>query len=322
LTALETFLAECRPALDVQIPRNASTLVDLVDAIVDDCHPYAIEELNIVSGHDCGTHDRVRRVHFFSNDNRATAALAIANQLGHTGIIVTSVTVVNDGASWASRSQANLRAIRVGRVVVAPPWDLPPDTSEIIPVIVNPSTGFGTGHHSTTRLCLRALQTQPIQGRHVTDVGTGSAILAITAAKLNAASVLAIENDLDAASAGRSNIAANGVGAVVTLLVGDVRTVVTRPASCVLANLTGALLTNAARLIARCVEPGGILIVSGLTMQEESRVVHAFEPIGCVHERLYEENWVALVVKTRYWEDSPHSASRPGDVTSPVLEPF
>lgn len=264
----------------------------------------------------------MRRVHCFSNDKRATAALTITNQLGHAGVIVTAVAVVNDGASWASRSQANLRTIRVGRVVVAPPWDLPPDTSEIIPVIVHPSTGFWTGHHATTRLCLRALQTQPIQGRHVTDVGTGSAVLAITAAKLNAASVLAIENDLDAAAGGRSNITANGVGAVVTLLVGDVRTVVTRPASCVLANLTGALLTNAARSIARCAEAGGILIVSGLTMQEESRVVHALEPIGWVDERLYEGNWVALAVKTRYREDSPHSTSRPGNVTSPFPGPF
>lgn len=206
--------------------------------------------------------------------------------------------------------------------MVAPPWDLPPDTSGIIPVIVHPSTGFGTGHHATTRLCLRALQIQPIQGRHVTDVGTGSAVLAITAAKLNAASVMAIENDLDAASAGRSNIAVNGVGAVMTFLVGNVRTVVTRPASCVLASLSGALLTNSARSIARCPEPGGILIVSGLTMQEESRVVHALEPIVWVDERLYEGNWVALVVKTRYRENLPHSTSRPGDVTSPFLEPF
>ena len=313
-------MAEGRPALDVQIPRDASTLVDLIDAIVDDCHPYAIEELDPASGHDCGPRDRVRRVHFFSRDDRATAAVAIMKRFGHTGVIVTAMTIANDGAWWAARSQANLRAIRVGRVVVAPPWDLPPDTSDIISVIVHPSTGFGTGHHATTRLCLRASQTQPIRERHVTDVGTGSAVLAIAAAKLDAASVLAIENDEDAVSAGRSDIAVNGVGAVVTLLEGDVRTLVTRPASCVLANLTGALLATASRALARCAEPGGTLILSGLTKEEEGSVVRALEPVGCVDERLSEGDWIALVVKTRCREDSPHSTSRPGGAMSPSLE--
>ena len=192
-------MAERRPALDVRIPPDASPLVDLIDAIVDECRPYAIEELNTAPGDDTGPHDRVRRVHFFSNDDRATAAVAIAEHFGDTGIIATAVAVADDGAAWAARSQANVRAIRVDRVVVAPPWDLPPDTADIIPVIVHPSMGFGTGHNSTTRLCLRALQTQPIRGRHVTDVGTGSGVLAITAAKLGTASVVAIENDEDAA---------------------------------------------------------------------------------------------------------------------------
>ena len=297
-------MAERRPALDVQIPRGVSNLVDLIDAIVDGYHPYAIEEPHTTPSHDNAPHDLVRRVHFFSNNDRATAAAAIAEQFGDAGVIATAVAVADDGASWAARSQANLRAIRVGRVVVAPPWDLPHDTSDVVAVIIHPSMGFGTGHHATTRLCLRALQTQPIQGRHVTDVGTGSGVLAITAAKLDAASVLAIENDPDAACAGSRDIAANDVGAVVSLVDGDVRTVVTRPASCVLANLTGALLSTAARALARCAEPGGTLILSGLTREEEGRVVRAFEPVGRIDERLYEGDWAALVVKTRRLEPS------------------
>ncbi len=296
-------MAERRPALDVQIPRNPSILVDLIDAIVDDCRPYAIEEL-ITAGDDSALSDHVRRIHFFSNDDRATAAVAIAEHFGDAGVVATAVAVADDGASWAALSQANLRAIRVGRVVVAPPWDRPTDASDIVPVIVHPSTGFGTGHHPTTRLCLRALQTRPIRGCHVTDVGTGSGVLAITAAKLEAASVLAIENDEGAASAGRRNIAVNGVGAVVTLLDGDIRTVVTRPASCVLANLTGALLATASQVIARCAEPGGTLILSGLTRDEEWSVARALEPIGRVDERLYEGDWAGLVVKTRHLEPS------------------
>ena len=302
LNASETFLAERRPALDVQIPRDASNLVDLIDAIVDGCHPYAIEELDTTSGHGSAPHSPVRRFHFFSNSDRATAASAIAERFGDAGVIVTAVAIADDGALWAARSQANLQAIRVGRVVVAPPWDLPPDTTDIVAVIIHPSMGFGTGHHATTRLCLRALQTQPIEGRHVTDVGTGSGVLAIAAAKLDAASVLAIESDPDAASAGRRNIAANDVAAVVTLVDGDVRTVAARPASCLLANLTGAFLATTAQALAQCTQPGGTMILSGLTREEEGPVVRAFEPIGRIDERLYEGDWAALVVKTRQLE--------------------
>lgn len=321
LTASKTFSVKRRPALDVRIPRDASPLVDLIDAIVDDYRPYAIENLNTAPNDDNGPNNQVRRVHFFSNDDRTTAAITIAEHFGHAGIIATAMEVADDGASWVARSQTNLRSIRVGRVVVAPPWDRPPDTSDIIPVIVNPSMGFGTGHHSTTRLCLRALQNQPICGRHVTDVGTGSGVLAITAAKLDAASVLAIENDGDAASAAQRNIAVNGVGAIVTLVGGNIHTLVTRPTSCVLANLTSRLLVTATQALAQCAEPGGTLILSGLTREEEGRVIRAFEPIGRIDARLYEGDWAALVVKRWCREDSPYSESQSSAMRTPRPKP-
>lgn len=303
-------MVEGRPALDVRFPRDASTLaepvalVDLVDAIVDDCHPYAIQVLSITRGAEIGAPGQVRRIHFFSDDDRAAAAAAISEQLGDAGVVANAVTVVDDGEAWAARSQANLRAIRVGHVVVAPPWDLPPDASDVTVVIVNPSMGFGTGHHATTRLCLRALQAQPLRGRHVTDVGTGSGVLAITAARLGAASVLAIENDEDAASAAQRNLTANDVEAVVTLIDGDVRDLVTRPASCVLANLTGPLLETAPLALARCAEPGGTLILSGLATDEEARVARAFEQVGRIHARLHEGDWAGLVVTTHGGDDA------------------
>ena len=303
LTASETSLAERRPALDVKIPQTASTLVDLVDAIVDDCHPYAIEERPPTRANEDQS-VQVRRVHFFSTDDRAAAATAIAAQCGQIGVVSTAVDVVDDGASWAARTQADLRAIHVGRLIVAPPWDLPQASVDSPCVVVHPLMGFGTGHHETTRLCLRALQTQPLPGSHVTDIGTGSGVLGIAAAKLGATSVLAIENDLDAASAARRNIAANDVDAVVTLLPGDIRQLVTRKASCVLANLTGALLTTAPQAIARCAEPGGALVLSGITVEEEAAVVTAFEPLAHVDQRLREGDWIGLVLKTS--EAHPH----------------
>lgn len=190
---------------------------------------------------------------------------------------------------WAARSQASLKAVTVGKLIVAPPWDVP------LTIVIQPSMGFGTGHHATTRLCLGALQRLHVQGRDVLDVGTGSGVLAIAASRMGAASVRACDDDPDAVQAAWENLALNP-GAVVTMLVGDLRTLQLEPAHIVLANITGALLiATAARLLALTASRGH-LILSGFQAHEEADVVAEFRGASVV-ERLEEDAWVGLTLR-------------------------
>jgi ribosomal protein L11 methyltransferase len=216
----------------------------------------------------------------------------------------TSIDVADE--DWAARSQAELRAIRIGNVVVAPPWDIPPsDTLRGVGtgraarppaqvVIIQPSMGFGTGHHPTTRLCLAALQQFNLRGNTVLDVGTGSGVLAIAAQRLGAARVIAIDDDPDAVQSARENVQRNGV--TVDVRIADLRTTVLARFDLVLANLTGGLLVQSAGRLQDLTAPRGPMILSGFTRDEEAAVVAAFPRLRMV-DRGQEEEWVCLTLQ-------------------------
>jgi ribosomal protein L11 methyltransferase len=164
-------------------------------------------------------------------------------------------------------------------------------------IVIEPSMGFGTGHHATTRLCLAHLQEIDVAGRTAVDVGTGSGVLAIAASRLGAARVLAIDDDEDAIQSARENLELNP-GVDITLGVLDLRRAGVRPFHVVLANLTGALLVSAARALLALATPGGTLILSGFMESEEPVVVAAFEACE-VERRSQEDEWVCMTLHSR-----------------------
>jgi ribosomal protein L11 methyltransferase len=234
-------------------------------------------------------------VHFASAQARDAAAQAIADE-GEFALIELEGRDVED-ENWAARTQADLPAIRIGRITVAPPWDLPKHANpSAITVLIEPSRGFGTGHHQSTRLCLTLLQSVRVSGITVLDVGTGSGVLAITAAKLGAAYVRAIDNDPDAIENARENIAANGVEKTVEAHVVDFTAASLEPADLVTANLTGTLLSRHLGDLARLVRPGGSMIVSGFNIDEKPRVEEAAAPLFAITETAEEDDWWAFVL--------------------------
>jgi ribosomal protein L11 methyltransferase len=234
--------------------------------------------------------------HFGSSESRDAAEAAVADESEFALIEVTPTEVADE--DWARRTQADLPAIRIGRIIVAPPWDLPKDTDDsVTTILIEPSRGFGTGHHQSTRLCLALLQAiGDLGSRSVIDVGTGSGVLAITAAKLGAVFVNAIDNDPDAVENARENIAANEVGQIVEAHVDDLTTTTIGPADLVTANLTGTLLARHGNDLARLVRPGGSLIVSGFNIEEKARVDEALAGSFAISETAEEDGWWAFTM--------------------------
>ena len=285
------------PALEVGRLKPAATgAPDMLQAALVDYRISAIDE----------TATDQWRV-FFSNDaERDRAAANLTRQFPDLSLRPLDVP----DEDWVARSQAGLRAVRVGNIIVAPPWDIPhtgklkldlspelgaADLRRPVVIVIKPSMGFGTGHHATTRLCLAALQRLSLQGKSAVDVGTGSGILAIAASRLGAAPVIGIDDDVNALQAAEENLTLNR-GADVRLTSADLRSAFPGRFDVVTANLTGGLLVEAADRLRDLARPGARLILSGFLRSEEDEVKAAFAGYA-VTSRSEEEEWACVSVQ-------------------------
>jgi len=207
-------------------------------------------------------------------------------------------------ADWAEAWKAHYGVIHVGRrTVIVPRWQeyIPAEGERV--VTLDPGMAFGTGTHPTTRLCLAALEEAIRPGMDVLDLGTGSGVLAIAAARQGAASVLALDIDDLAVAAARENVAANGVEHVVRVERGSLGVVLSY-ADAERSRYDLALVNILARVIcdllgqglAAVLKPGGVLIGSGIIDTQEQEVQAALQKAGiAVIARHVERDWVTLV---------------------------
>ena len=291
------------PALDITLPSVPNSIAYTLDALIDDYDVFAIEESeqNIDISLNPTTSTNVRRIYFFSASTRNDAALTITSSLGNQGVQTTSVDIRDE--RWAERSQRALNAISVGNIIVAPPWDKP-ETKDNGPftIEIEPSMGFGTGHHESTRLCLRALQrykSSVAASSQLLDIGTGSGILAIAACKLGARAILAVDRDEDALANASRNISANEATKYITLAKSDLRSLENTEADFVMANLALAVFEHHSNHIAHQMKPSSLLVASGLTREDEEGARRYFAPNFDVLDRIAEGAWIALIMKRR-----------------------
>lgn len=210
--------------------------------------------------------------------------------------IVTSDAPVMDWSEW----RASVRAHRLGKLSIVPPWLA--DDRDPTQVVIDPAMAFGTGEHATTRGVVRLMQQLPSMPRLVADVGAGSAVLAICAARLGAEKVIAIELDPDAIGNAEENVAVNRVSDKVHVIEGDAALLLrlVAPVGLVLANILLSVLVGMLPAIHDSLVPRGHAILSGILFEEKERMLAEIGRGGWrVVSEDNEEGWWSVLIARR-----------------------
>ncbi len=301
-------------------PRHATQLETVSITVPED----ALEAYEAALGVACGT------VGFFldeetglwmlegvkdrgANEGDLTASLALAALL--TGFTATPERARTEAEGWLARTLESFPEQQVGRRFAVRGTHLTDSPSPgRIPIVLDAGIAFGSGEHGSTRGCLRALELVAHRApRNILDLGTGSGILAMAAAKLLHRRVLATDIDPWSVRVTRSNAARNGLSGRLRVLRADGWTspVLTRhaPYDLVFANILARPLTRMARHLARHLAPGGTAILAGLLASQVPWVLAAHRGQGLVLERTLVEprsandpvgrGWATLILRKR-----------------------
>lgn len=197
---------------------------------------------------------------------------------------------------WAENWKQYYKPFRIGsRLVVKPSWEKYDPEPEDLIVELDPGMAFGTGTHETTGMCMELLEKHLKPGVRVMDVGTGSGILAIAAAKLGAQNVLAVDIDPDAVKVAKENVLHNGVESRVRVIQGDLVKSEAMPCELAVANIVADAIIMLSGPLTRHLQKGGLFLCSGIIREREQDVLAAAQAAGYIlADRLTKGEWVAL----------------------------
>lgn len=199
---------------------------------------------------------------------------------------------------WSEAWRFLLKTQEVGALRIAPPWladELDPATT----IVVDPGMAFGTGDHPTTRSVVRLMQHLPMRDARVADLGAGSAVLAIAAAKLGARTVAAVEIDPDAIGNAIENVERNGVTDIVHVMQGDAKLLLPliAPVDVVLANILASVHVELLQVLGGALTSDGRAVLSGILSSERASMIGHLEPLGwtIVDEDVEDIWWSATI---------------------------
>lgn len=200
---------------------------------------------------------------------------------------------------WAESWKQYFHTEKVGtRIVIQPSWESYDAKAGEIVLRLDPGAAFGTGTHPTTALCLRAMERILRPGMSVFDVGTGSGVLAIAAAKLGAGNVMAVDYDPTALHVARENIARNDLMMAIALGESDMLKQVSGRADLITANIIADIILRLFEDLEDHLNVGGTLLASGIIVQRADDVRRGALSHGfTVAEEWEEKGWVAMVIR-------------------------
>ena len=247
--------------------------------------------------------DRVTVTTYIPHDNRLEQRYAridtAVRLVAHVGDLSDLRVRVVEEAEWQDSWKEHFHVLRVGlRTVIVPTWRTYEPQKDDVVISIDPGMAFGTGHHPTTRMCLELVEQHVRPNDRVLDLGCGSGILSIAAAKLGASDVFGLEIDPIAASVAVQNVKDNGVRDVVRTEEATLPhpRVAENGYDLLVANVSAKVITELADDIVRAVRSGGTLLFSGILDKQQTEVIERMVALGVqFDEGLTDADWVALV---------------------------
>lgn len=203
-----------------------------------------------------------------------------------------------DGDDWIEIWKKHYRPIELGKVVVCPAWierQIKPDQVE---VLIDSNMAFGTGEHETTSMVIELMQDYIKDAKTVIDVGTGSGILGIAAAKLGAEKVVMTDIDYVAVKSAQHNCELNGTADRCEVALNNLLDDKNVQGELVLANITADVLLILSNTITDNVKKGGVMVMSGIIKSRENEVIDRYSSLGfSLEKRKNKGEWVAIAMR-------------------------
>jgi ribosomal protein L11 methyltransferase len=232
----------------------------------------------------------------FVEDDRAADAL-VADLAAADGAAIEISRRPLEPVDWSTHWRHGLGPRRFGRLTVVPSWVELRDAPNGPTVVLDPESAFGSGEHGSTRAALTLLERHLRPGDRVLDLGSGSGILAIAAAKLGAARAVGIDNDAEANPVARRNAGRNGVAGAVEFLDGEAAHLapLLGPADLLLSNILRTVNVTLLPAIAGALRPGGLAVFSGMEEREADEFRVALAAAGLVpRDERVDAGWWAV----------------------------
>ncbi len=263
---------------------TADAYVDLFESHLLDLSGEAIErredQLILRTEHDPASYEEAIRLYAASLEEIFGEPIPVK---------ITSLRQANE--DWIQKYKEGFVPFQLGRFYIRATWhDAVPDTDDIA---IDPDLSFGTGHHATTRVCLQAIEKYVTPGMRLLDVGCGSGILSIAAARMGA-KVSLCDIEADAIRNATENLAANGVESE-AIWEGSIQDA-DGDYDVVVANIVSDILIYLKKEITQHTKPGGLVVLSGILEKYETKVQKMYASLHLI-DRIVEGEWVSLIYR-------------------------